>query len=320
MDLTIIIVNWNGGDLLLRCLQTIRESKTSFQVKVIVVDNDSADGSRDAAIKAFPEFHVFNSGSNLGFGRANNAARHLVQTPLVLFLNPDTELQPDSLEKAVQCLVNLPDVGALGCKMLYPDGTVQDVGIQWLPTPITVLAEMLFVTRVNRRRLKGWFPVVDPNKSSYCRKIYGGFVLARREILDKAGWFDDRYFMYAEDVDLSHSITVLGWKLYYCADSVITHVCGGTSEKAPSGFSILMKHESICKYMAKYHGILGSLGYRLVIIFGSSIRYLGVLLARPLSFGKSQQAKLRQQGALRKHQTALLWSLGLRKAAVPTLR
>src|SRR5688572_19062334 len=125
MDLTIVIVNWNGAQLLMRCLASIRACSSAGAVAVIVVDNDSTDGSRQMAAEMFPEFRIVNSGGNLGFGRANNLARTLVDTPLVLFLNPDTELMAGGLERAVQCLHQHADIGALGCRMLQPGGKVQ---------------------------------------------------------------------------------------------------------------------------------------------------------------------------------------------------
>lgn len=312
MSLTIVIVNWNGGELLLRCLRSIRASRQSFPVKVIVVDNDSRDGSREAAQREFPEFNIFNSGSNLGFGRANNLARPLTDTPLVLFLNPDTELKPDTLEKSVQCLHDHPDVGALGCKMLYPDGTVQEQGIQWHLTPWRVFLELLLVTRNTRSRLSRWLPTQDPNQSGVVTKLYGGYVLARKEVLDRAGWFDERYFMYAEDADLSRTIESLGWKLYYTAEAEIIHVCGGTSEKAPSSFSVLMKHESIGKMMRKYHGRTGALFYQVAMLIGSSLR-LGLLAILRLAAPFRRRKDYDLRGAFLRQRSVVLWSVGLKK-------
>lgn len=314
--LTIVIVNWNGGELLLRCLRSIRASQTSFPVKVIVVDNDSGDGSREAAQREFPEFNIFNSGANLGFGRANNLARPLTDTPLVLFLNPDTELKPDTLEKCVQCLREKPDVGALGCKMLYPDGTVQQQGIQWHLTPWRAFLELMLVTQYSRKRWSRWLPVLDPHQSGYVCKLYGGYVLARKEVLDRAGWFDERYFMYAEDGDLSRTIGSLGWKLYYTADAELIHVGGGTSVKAPSDFSVLMKQESIGKLMRKYYGLPGLVGYRVAVLIGATLRLLVLFfwgVAAALRPAKQQD---RPRGSLFKQKLMLLWALGLRKAVV----
>lgn len=314
--LTIVIVNWNGGELLLRCLRSIRASRTTFPVRVIVVDNDSRDGSREAAQREFPDYNIFNSGSNLGFGRANNLAKPLADTPLVLFLNPDTELRPDTLERSVRCLREHADAGALGCKMLYPDGTVQDQGIQWHLTPWRVFVELLVVRRENRRRLARWLPILDPNQSGYVCKLYGGYVLAWKDVLDRAGWFDERYFMYAEDADLSRTIQALGRKLYYCSEAEVVHVCGGTSEKTPSGFSVLMMHESVSKLMRKYHGVMGALGYRLAVLVGAGCRWLVLVLMQLAAALRLRPGKEAARGSLRKQQTMIRWALGLDKPRV----
>ncbi len=317
MSLTIVIVNWNGGELLLRCLRSVRASRTAFPVQVIVVDNDSHDGSREAAQREFPEFNIFNSGANLGFGRANNLARPLTDSELVLFLNPDTELKPDTLEKSVQCLRVHPDVGALGCQMLYPDGTVQEQGIQWHLTPGRVLMEMLLVSRSTHRWLGRWLPRLNPHQSGYARKLYGGYLLARKAVLDQAGWFDERYFMYAEDGDLSRTIEALGWKLYYTAEAEIIHAAGGTSGQAPSGFSVLMKHESISRMMRKYHGPPGAFGYRLVVFTGAIFRLLmgGVAWIATTTLRPGDGGKV-SRNALFKSWLMLQWALGGKKPTV----
>lgn len=318
MELTIVIVNWNSGELLLRCLRSVQSSLTSFQVKVIVVDNDSHDGSREAAQREFPEFHIFNSGANLGFGRANNLARPLTDTPLVLFLNPDTELRADTLEGSVRCLRERPDVGALGCKMCDPDGSIQEQGIQWHLTPWRALLELLVVTRDNRKRLAHWLPTLDPNRSSYVCKLYGGYLLCRKDVLDQAGWFDERYFMYAEDGDLSRTVESLGWRLYYTADVEIIHVAGGTSAKAPSNFSVLMKQDSIAKMMRKFYGDSAVLRFRLAIALGASVRLVGLSILRCAAFFRASGSTQRLQNSLFKHWLLLLWSLGLKHASPPT--
>jgi GT2 family glycosyltransferase len=320
-DLSIIIVNWNGGEMILRCLRSIRTTRNSFAVRVIVIDNNSSDGSREAAQKEFPEFEIINSGSNLGFGRANNLARTMVTTPLVLFLNPDTELFERSLEDSVKCLMEHPDVGALGCKMRYLDGTIQEQGLQWFPSPLTILAEMTVAPLMRKTPLAGLLPKFDPNQSCYARKLYGGFVLARKDVLDKAGWFDDRYFMYAEDVDLSRTVLDLGWKLYYTADAEIIHIAGGTSAKAPSGFAILMKSESINKLIRKYQGGLGAFAHRVVLFVVSLFRMLLLLPVRLLFLvAPSEQRLAAWRGSIFKLQLIILWSLGMRKAVVATSR
>jgi hypothetical protein len=321
MDLTIVIVNWNGGDLLTRCLASIRAHAGSGRVGVLVVDNDSSDGSREAAAAAFPEFRVINSGSNLGFGRANNLARGLVDTPVVLFLNPDTELMEGTLERAARCLQERPDVGAVGCRMLDAHGRVQELGLQWPTTPATALFELLFVSERSRRLLRRWLPLVDPMRSGFVRKLYGGFLMARREVLDGAGWFDERYFMYAEDADLSRTILALGLKLYYCSEAVIMHAGGGTTAHAPSAFSVLMKQESIRQMIEKYQGSRAAARYRAVVCCGALVRLAAGRLASLAAALKADRAAAsRWQASCFKQRQLVLWSRGLKKAAVPTAR
>jgi GT2 family glycosyltransferase len=314
--LTIVIVNWNGGELLHRCLASIRASQAPFPVKIIVVDNNSADGSRERAQREFPGFTVINSGGNLGFGRGNNLARPLVDTPLVLFLNPDTELRPDTLQRVVECLERRPDVGALGCKMVYPDGIVQEQGLQWFPSPAIVFLELLLPEGARRGWVQRWLPRVDPLQSGEVRKLYGGFILARREVLESAGWFDERYFMYAEDVDLSRTIRELGWRLYYCAGTEIVHACGGSSERASSGFSILMKQRSVNQLIQKYQGPFMAVMHRLSVAAAAMIRLIALTVVWPglRLLGRSLD---RWRLACWKSKLLLEWAWGLKSAPIP---
>jgi GT2 family glycosyltransferase len=320
LDLTIVIVNWNGGSLLMRCLESIRAHNCSRGVTVIVVDNDSTDGSRESAAALFPEFQILNSGGNLGFGRGNNLARPLTHSPYVLFLNPDTELIDGALDRALECFDRYPDVGAVGCRMLEPDGSVHQLGLQWSMSPLTALAELLLVTGQSRHVFRRWLPTIDPARSGYVKKLYGGFLLVRKATLDAAGWFDERYFMYAEDADLSRTIRSLGWTLYYCSEAVIMHVGGGATAGAPSTFSYLMKQESINKLIAKYQGWPAAILHRVAVCVGGLTRLVVVVGARLISAPANETSRLRWKTSCLKHQQLVLWSLGLRKAAAPVSR
>jgi GT2 family glycosyltransferase len=316
MDLTIIIVNWNGGDLLHDCLASIDRARAKLQVQVIVVDNASRDGSRERAQREFPQFEVINSGANIGFGRANNLARPLVKSDLVLFLNPDTVLLGQSLVPMVEFARQHPEVGAVGCKMRYPNGEIHEQGLQYFPSPWTEFLHLTFVSTQARQRFKAWLPYLDPNQSGYVIKLYGGCLLCRKSVLDEVDWFDGRYFMYAEDVDLCRSILDRGLKLYYLSSAEIVHVAGGTSGKAPSGFSILMKAESIAKLMAKYYGAFGCSLYRALTFVGASIRLTALGVLRVLSLISPLGAGTNFVTAFFKYRLLLLWSVGLKKPVI----
>lgn len=272
---------------MLRCLWSIRESRTSLPVKVIVVDNNSADGSRERAAAEFPEFQVLNTGANLGFGRANNYARSMADTPLVLFLNPDTELLPDTLERAVHSLLARPQVGLLGCQMRYPDGTVQELGLQWFPTPGRIFFELVVPGLLRKgpwgRRLRH-----DPRQSGPVKKLYGGFFLFRKEVLDAAGWYDERYFMYAEDVDLSRTVQDLGWEIHYDAAYYALHAGGACSAKARAGFSVLMQLSANQQMIEKYQGVFAAIRFRWAVGFAAVLRIAGLWIIRPFLGTKAQ--------------------------------
>ena len=318
MDLTIIIVNWNGGDLLRDCLASIAATQGDLQLQVLVVDNASRDGSRERAERDFPQFTVIHSGANLGFGRANNLVRARVLSDLVLFLNPDTVLLPEALTRMITHARAHPDIGALGCKMRSPDGQVHELGLQNFPSPWSEFASQLFITTRTRRWIRGQPLHPDPEQSGYVQKLYGGCLLCRKVALDQAGWFDERYFMYAEDVDLCREIQARGWRLYYLSNAEIIHVAGGASGKAPSGFSILMKSESIAKFMRKYHGATGALMYRLATLLGSAARLIALAGLQTVAVFSSGARRPELPASLFKHRTLLLWSLGLKRPTIAT--
>ena len=315
-DLSIVIVNWNGGKLLNDCLASIVAHGGGLNLQGIVIDNASRDGSREMAERAFPQFQVINSGTNLGFGKANNLARSLVKSDFVLFLNPDTVLCENALERMVEFLRRNPNVGALGCKMLYPNGEVQELGLQYFPTPWKEFLHSLFMSTGTRQWLKRWLPYHDPNHSGYAIKLYGGCLLCRKQALERVGWFDERYFMYAEDVDLCRAIRDVGWKLYYLSEAKIVHVCGGASEKAPSGFSILMKSESIAKLIRKYQGGLGALLYRVGTLIAAIVRLLILTLMSVARLAARRPAHGELDAAFFKYRTLIGWALGVKRAQI----
>jgi GT2 family glycosyltransferase len=317
MDISIVIVNWNGADLLRDCLASIAAKRGGLAVQVLVIDNDSWDGSREMVKEDFPQFQLVNSGANLGFGKANNLARELVKSDLVLFLNPDTVLLANSLTPMIEFMRQHPETGALGCKMLYPDGGVQEQGLQYFPSPWKEFLSSLFISTGTRNGMRRFLPYLDPNRSAYATKLYGGCLLARKTVLDQVGWFDERYFMYAEDVDLCRAISDQGWKLFYLSTAEIIHVAGGVSKKAPSGFSVLMKCESIAALMRKYYGASGSLAYRLGMAFSSAIRLAFLAPARFFCLAVPGKKDVSFASSFLKHRLILLWSLGLRKPVFP---
>jgi GT2 family glycosyltransferase len=212
------------------------------------------------------------------------------------------------------------ETGALGCKMRYANGEVQEQGLQHFPTPLWQLLSSLFLTTETWNCFRSFLPYLDPHQSAYVKKLYGGCLLCRKTLLDEVGWFDERYFMYAEDVDLCQTILNRGYKLYYLAEAEIIHIAGGSSKKAASGFAILMKSESCCKLMRKYYGPFGAATYRFSTILGAVFRMALLLLVGVFGFVPAVRRRLHLGTSLAKQWLALRWALGLVKAQVAQSR
>lgn len=197
-----------------------------------------------------------------------------------MFLNPDAQVNEQTIPLLSEFLGGHPEVGAASCKMRNSDATVQELGLRWFPSPWTEFLSFSLLSESSVKRLARWLPAVNPHRSGYVRKLYGGCLMARKATWAQVGWLDDRYFMYAEDVDLCRSLMDQGWCLYYLSEAEIIHEGGATSRKAPSGFSILMKCESIGKLMRKYYGLIGHALYRCALCAGAALRLgaVGVLV------------------------------------------
>jgi GT2 family glycosyltransferase len=311
---TIVIVSWNSSAYLPACLNAIRRATGRLQVQTVVVDNDSKDHSADLVEREFPDVRVIRSGGNLGFGRGNNLAQKHVQPGYVLILNPDTELNPDALQRMIDFLESHPDVGAVGCKMIFPDGEIADQNLQWFPNPLTEFVRHAFLTDGVIRALKGILPWNDPRQSCYVKKLYGGCIMARTTVLDQTGWFDERFFMYAEDVDLSRRIREAGWKLYYLSDAEIMHTKGGVTKGAGSDFSTLMSCESMAQLIGKYQGTLSAELYRLSL---ASATLLRLSLVLPLSLVSPGPRRAAYRDSMKYYWLRVKWALRLRKPIIP---
>lgn len=315
-DLSIIIVNWNTKDLLRDCLFSIRKSAANYKLQIIVVDNASSDDSQAMVKTLFPEVRLINSGGNIGFARANNLAIPYADTPFILFLNPDTIVLENSISDMIDFMKNNLSVGGLGCKIKDKDGKVQPLGLQWFPSPLTEFLSLLFISKGSRETFKRYLPYKNPQESGTVSKLYGGCLMVQREVLEQVGYFDERFFMYGEDVDFCRRIINGGWKLYYLSKAEIIHLCGGASRKSTSQFSTLMKCESISKLMKKYYGKRGLLLYKVAILTGSLVRLIILGTLKALSGLSLIRPKINFRESFNKYKAMMKWSLNLEKPLV----
>jgi GT2 family glycosyltransferase len=309
VDLSIIIVNWNACKVLHDCLASIRNSHGDLETEVFVVDNDSTDGSGEMVERDFPEVHLINSGSNMGFGRANNLAIPQAKAPYVFFLNPDTIVKQNALEKMFAFLDKNPETGLIGCKMIDAEGYPAELPLQMEATPLKRLLIQIFFTNKSANIIERVFPSHNPLESGYLKNLYGACLMIRKKVLDEVGCFDEQFFMYAEDVDLCQRIYKKGWKIYYMSEVEIIHLEGKASESAPKDFSISMMCESISKLMSKNYGTKGRIIYRFGVFTSSCLRLIVISSLVGMDYVRGIKTKLKHKHSMRKYLIMLKWSL-----------
>lgn len=222
--LSVVLVNYNAGDFLVECLRSVYVAKDELDLDVWVVDNASGDGSIGLAQQEFPQVHYVENKDNRGFGAANNQALKQIINEYILILNPDTKVEKNTLPFMVDFMEKYPDVGAATCKALKSDGELDWAYHRGFPTP---WASFLYYFLKNDRlyHLKGR----DMGKAHEVDAISGSFFLTRKSVLDKVGLFDEDYWMYAEDLDLSFRIKKVGFKVMYVPDVQVVHLKGVSS-------------------------------------------------------------------------------------------
>jgi GT2 family glycosyltransferase len=226
-DLAVVIVSYNSREWLAPCLTSIAQHAGEADVEVILVDNDSTDGSADLVERDFPGARVLR-GRNGGFAYGNNRGLLATDAPYVLFLNADAEIAEGTLSGLLDELRARPDVGLLGCRQLAEDGTLFPT-IRRFPTWWRLLFEALGSEQVPAlaRRLG----MRELDRSRYagevrCDWVTGSFMLARREAVLAAGLMDERFFLFCEEPDLCMGIKRAGWDIAYVPAMTVFHAFG----------------------------------------------------------------------------------------------
>jgi len=231
----ILIVNWNSGEQLARCLESIDRKSTELINFVIVVDNKSNDDSLSLIENTKWPFKLKLSkqDSNVGFGRACNIGAGLSNAPFILLLNPDTRIYEDTLSKPLNYLLSLEgkDCAVCGIQLRDENGIIQKHCARF-PSLKTYFGQSTGLNVLFPRQ----FPYVflddfDHQSSRDVEHCIGAFYMIRRNVFDTLGGFDERFFVYLEDLDLSLRVHHLGWRIHYLADASAFHKGGGTSEK-----------------------------------------------------------------------------------------
>lgn len=265
----IVIVNWNGGAQLRRCLDSISRVADSVLIgTVVVVDNNSNDGSPDNLEQVNLPLHVIRNSTNRGFGAACNQGASICKSPYLLFLNPDTEVESTSLSVPLHFLESHRnrDVGVCGIQLVNATGEVSRSCAR-LPSSGNLIANALGLPQIAPAYFRGvhlseW----SHDSTRDVDHVIGAFYFIRRELFDQIRGFDERYFVYLEDLDLSHSVTQLGKRIVYLTSAKAFHRGGGTSDQVKS-HRLFYSRRSRIQYSYKHFGRFQALSVTLATLF-----------------------------------------------------
>jgi N-acetylglucosaminyl-diphospho-decaprenol L-rhamnosyltransferase len=229
-----VVVNYEAGPLLLECVRSVLADTSAGPVELVVVDNGSTDGSVAAVRDALPEVRIIRSPGNVGYARAANLGIAATHADVIAVLNPDLTVEPGTAAALVERLDRDPDLGAVGPRIRNPDASDYPSARRLPSVPVAVGHGALglwwptnpFTTRY--RQLDA-----DPSEARSVDWLSGAAVWLRRSALDAVGGWDERYFMYMEDVDLCWRLRRLGWRVAYEPGGRATHVQGASTARTP---------------------------------------------------------------------------------------
>lgn len=285
IELSIILVNWNCLKYTEQCLTSIRNTGTDIDYEVIVVDNDSFDAPCQSLVTNYSWATLILSEENLGFGRANNLGVRYSTGKNLLFLNPDTIVKGDALKRMLTALESLPEAGAVGCRLLNPDGTLQATSVQAFPT----IANQVFALHWLQRRWprsplwgKQALYSSDLSKLHEVDFVSGAAILVKRDVFEKVGGFNPKYFMFAEEADLCLMIHRNGYKVVHTSDAEIIHFGGQSTKSCDDHFASIAMADSIFQFMSRNRGSLYANLYRFALAISSFIRMSVMVCVFPL--------------------------------------
>ena len=254
----VVVVNWNAGPLLRDCLASLAGCANRADLRVVVIDNASHDGSADGLAISGLDLTVVRNRDNRGFARACNQGAALGRAQAVLFLNPDTSPDADSLATARAALMADPGTGIVGARLIDGEGRTQRSCAR-TPGAARLIAHTLFLDRI--------LPTIPPHfmldwdhaESRPVDAVMGAFLMIRRPLFERLGGFDERFFVYWEDADLCTRAGEAGLRVRHVAQARVHHRGQGTTE-AVKDRRLFYFLRAQALYAAKHHGRAAGLG------------------------------------------------------------
>lgn len=248
-----LIVNWNTREDLARCLDAL--SGSTLPLEIIVVDNDSADGSADMVAERFPAATLLKMGENLGYAEGNNLAAACATGAFLLFLNPDTVMPADGAEQLVRFLEGHPKAALAAPRLILPDGGVQ-ASVRGMPDPAAMLAAALRLDAVFPRWASYRLPEFDYGKTQPAPQPMASAWLVRREAWEDVGPFDPDFPLFFNDVDWCLRAHRKGWETWYVAGVSVQHRHGASTRQIRKR-AIRESHRALTVFYRKHHARLG---------------------------------------------------------------
>lgn len=303
MVLSVIIVNYNVKYFLEQCLCSVQKAVAAIDAEILVIDNNSADGSVEYLQPLFPTIKFLTNEKNDGFGKANNRALQFARGKYILFLNPDTIVGEDCFTDCIAFLENTLDAGAVGIRMIDGSGRFLPESKRSFPSLVSSFYKLVGLATVfpssknfNRYAL-GW---LDKNKTHQVEVLAGAFMLVKKEVLDTTNGFDESFFMYGEDVDLSFRIQKAGYTNYYLGQKAIIHFKGESSRKGSSSYTRMFYNAMnvfVKKHYTRHNAALFSAFIQFALAFSAFISFTGSVL-RQITFMREREGKGKQQHTL----------------------
>lgn len=242
-SVAIVIVSYNCREPLRQCLSSLQAGGAIAHV--IVIDNASGDGSADMMREEFPSVQLIVNAENRGFAAACNQGIRATTDEFVLLLNPDTVVGPDALARLLTVMHQEPKVGACGPRILGPDGTLQP-SCRRFPTLGRVIADEFGLR--GAYRMSGW----AHDDTREVDQLMGACLMVRRAALNEVGAFDERFFLYFEEVDLCWRLRASGWRVQFVHDATIMHV-GGASSRPIRAAALVHRYRSMFAFYRKHY-------------------------------------------------------------------
>jgi GT2 family glycosyltransferase len=274
-DVSLIIVNWNTKDLVLKCIKSALETKAAFSQEIIVVDNASSDGSAEAIERDHPCVVSIKNDKNYGFARGNNIGIEKSKGRYVCLVNSDVQVLDRTIGYLIDYMDKNPRVGILGPKILWPDMTLQD-SCRKFPTLWTKLCETFALNRLFPKSavFSGeHMQFFTHDQVKRVDSLAGCFMMIRQSALKEVGLFDEQYFIYSEEIDLCKRFRAAGWNVVFLPEVSVVHHHAASTAKDPVRFALLQQR-SLLKYWEKHHSLPSRTCLFALIFLHHAVRYL----------------------------------------------